>query len=165
MGQGTEGIAWLCACEASEIESGAFYLVAHTAGLTPADSPHAPCGRRSAPRSLACHCPLLPAVAAPLLAPLRLARLARLAPSLCSAPLLALTRPTFEPSRGKDRSPAPKHLAGPFFTEGSYTKNSKEEVAKMMQALSEAVESTREGGVGVEATPDTAGAIASPPRS
>lgn len=24
--QGTEGIAWLCACEAAQIESGAFYL-------------------------------------------------------------------------------------------------------------------------------------------
>jgi len=34
-----------------------------------------------------------------------------------------------------DRSPQPKHLSGPFFTEGSYTKNTKEEVDTMMNNL------------------------------
>lgn len=38
-----------------------------------------------------------------------------------------------------DRSPAPKHLAGPFFTEGSYTQNSCEEIQEMMQRLEDAV--------------------------
>lgn len=36
-----------------------------------------------------------------------------------------------------DRSPQTKHLAGPFFTEGSYTKNTEEEVAHMMTKLEE----------------------------
>ena len=76
--QGTEGIAWLCACEAAQIESGAFYL---------------------------------------------------------------------------DRSPAPKHMAGPFFTEGSYTKNSPEEVEEMLRRLCEAAATS---GQAVEATPSTA---------
>jgi len=34
-----------------------------------------------------------------------------------------------------DRMPQTKHLAGPFFTEGSYTKNSPAEVDEMMQHL------------------------------
>jgi dehydrogenase/reductase SDR family member 12 len=34
-----------------------------------------------------------------------------------------------------DRTPRVKHMAGPFFTEGSYTKNSEEEVAEMMRGL------------------------------
>merc|ERR1712050_550161 len=34
-----------------------------------------------------------------------------------------------------DRSPQVKHMAGPFFTEGSYTKNTPEEVDEMMQNL------------------------------
>lgn len=34
-----------------------------------------------------------------------------------------------------DRSPQPKHLSGPFFSEGSYTKNSPAEVEEMMANL------------------------------
>jgi dehydrogenase/reductase SDR family member 12 len=37
-----------------------------------------------------------------------------------------------------DRKPQPKHLAGPFFTEGSYTKNKPEEVDSFMEKLKEA---------------------------
>lgn len=58
--QGAEGIAWLCACEQSAIQSGAFYL---------------------------------------------------------------------------DRAPQRKHLAGAFFSEGSYTKNSQQQVDEMMATL------------------------------
>lgn len=58
--EGSEGIAWLCAAPAEQIENGAFYL---------------------------------------------------------------------------DRSPQVKHMAGPFFTEGSFTKNTPEEVAEMMAKL------------------------------
>ena len=36
-----------------------------------------------------------------------------------------------------DRQPRRKHLSGPFFTEGSYTKNSKAEVDEMMRRLAE----------------------------
>eukprot|EP00927_Polykrikos_kofoidii_P048967 TRINITY_DN43122_c0_g1_i2.p1 TRINITY_DN43122_c0_g1~~TRINITY_DN43122_c0_g1_i2.p1 ORF type:complete len:523 (+),score=79.35 TRINITY_DN43122_c0_g1_i2:77-1645(+) len=41
-----------------------------------------------------------------------------------------------------DREPQVKHMAGPFFTEGSYTKNSDVEVADMMEKL----EAWTEGG-------------------
>lgn len=58
--EGSEGIAWLCASPAEQVESGAFYL---------------------------------------------------------------------------DRSPQVKHMSGPFFTEGSFTKNTPEEVAEMMTRL------------------------------
>lgn len=58
--EGSEGIAWLCAAPADQIENGAYYL---------------------------------------------------------------------------DRSPQVKHMAGPFFTEGSFTKNTPEEVAEMMAKL------------------------------
>ena len=34
-----------------------------------------------------------------------------------------------------DRTPQVKHLAGPFFTEGSFTKNTPEEVSTMMTLL------------------------------
>merc|ERR1712238_214545 len=34
-----------------------------------------------------------------------------------------------------DRLPQAKHMAGPFFSEGSYTKNTKEEVDNMMGLL------------------------------
>lgn len=34
-----------------------------------------------------------------------------------------------------DRSPQVKHIAGPFFSEGSFTKNSREEVDRMMEHL------------------------------
>eukprot|EP00980_Cylindrotheca_fusiformis_P023822 scaffold11032_cov122-Cylindrotheca_fusiformis.AAC.23 len=37
-----------------------------------------------------------------------------------------------------DRKPQPKHLAGPFMTEGSYTKNSQEEIDEMMKNLKSA---------------------------
>lgn len=37
-----------------------------------------------------------------------------------------------------DRKPQPKHLAGPFFTEGSHTKNTKEEVDEFMANLKKA---------------------------
>lgn len=37
-----------------------------------------------------------------------------------------------------DRMTQPKHIAGPFFTEGSYTKNRPAEVSEMMQKLKEA---------------------------
>jgi dehydrogenase/reductase SDR family member 12 len=36
-----------------------------------------------------------------------------------------------------DRTPQSKHVAGPFFTEGSFTKNSKEEVDEMVSKLKE----------------------------
>jgi len=36
-----------------------------------------------------------------------------------------------------DRRPQKKHIAGPFFTEGSFTKNSHEQVAAMMRKLEE----------------------------
>jgi dehydrogenase/reductase SDR family member 12 len=36
-----------------------------------------------------------------------------------------------------DRTPRTKHIAGPFFTEGSYTKNTREEVSEMMRRLNE----------------------------
>jgi dehydrogenase/reductase SDR family protein 12 len=39
-----------------------------------------------------------------------------------------------------DRKPRTKHLAGPFFSEGSYTKNTPAEVEAMMAKLKEAVE-------------------------
>lgn len=39
-----------------------------------------------------------------------------------------------------DRTPQRKHLAGPFMTEGSYTKNSKQEVEEMMRQLKMASE-------------------------
>mmetsp|Transcript_30873 Transcript_30873/g.80587 ORF Transcript_30873/g.80587 Transcript_30873/m.80587 type:complete len:141 (+) Transcript_30873:824-1246(+) len=58
--QGTEGIAWLCACKRSELVGGEFYL---------------------------------------------------------------------------DRSPQRKHLAGAFFTEGSFTKNTPAQVDEMMDTL------------------------------
>ncbi|GKY95455.1 hypothetical protein MPSEU_000507100 [Mayamaea pseudoterrestris] len=61
--QGAEGVAWLMAADASELENGAFYL---------------------------------------------------------------------------DRKPQPKHIAGPFFTEGHYTKNKPEEVDAFMIKLKEA---------------------------
>jgi dehydrogenase/reductase SDR family member 12 len=35
-----------------------------------------------------------------------------------------------------DREPCVKHIAGPFFTEGSYTKNTREEISDMMEELS-----------------------------
>jgi dehydrogenase/reductase SDR family protein 12 len=38
-----------------------------------------------------------------------------------------------------DRKPRTKHLAGPFFTEGRFTKNSPEEVAEMMGRLDKAI--------------------------
>jgi len=34
-----------------------------------------------------------------------------------------------------DRTPQAKHVAGPFFTEGSYTKNSEADVDDMMEHL------------------------------
>jgi len=37
-----------------------------------------------------------------------------------------------------DRTPQRKHLSGPFFSEGSYTKNSKEEVDNLLKKLKEA---------------------------
>jgi len=78
--EGTEGIAWLCTCEAKEISGGAFYL---------------------------------------------------------------------------DRSPQPKHIAGPFFTEGSFTKNTPAQVDDMMSRLAAA------SGLApaVEGTPTAATAV------
>jgi len=38
-----------------------------------------------------------------------------------------------------DRKPRTKHLAGPFFTEGSFTKNSPEEVAELMERLDKSI--------------------------
>ena len=37
-----------------------------------------------------------------------------------------------------DRTAAAKHIAGPFFTEGSYTKNSEADVDEMMAGLKKA---------------------------
>jgi len=51
-----------------------------------------------------------------------------------------------------DRSPAPKHLAGPFFTEGSYTKNSCDEVQEMMLRLEGAVLQSAAGVTSVNLT-------------
>lgn len=44
-----------------------------------------------------------------------------------------------------DRSPQVKHMAGPFFTEGSYTKNSKASVDAMMQKLKDWTNGQRPG--------------------
>ena len=41
-----------------------------------------------------------------------------------------------------DREPQTKHIAGAFFTEGSYTKNSGAEVEAMMKALADTVAAT-----------------------
>ena len=38
-----------------------------------------------------------------------------------------------------DRKAQKKHVAGPFFSEGSYTKNTEEEVNEMMAKLKEEV--------------------------
>ncbi len=38
-----------------------------------------------------------------------------------------------------DRKPQPKHIAGPFMTEGSYTKNSDEEIRAFMEKLSQTI--------------------------
>jgi len=48
---------------------------------------------------------------------------------LCVAPAVEIESGAFY----LDRRPQPKHLAGPFFTEGSFTKNTAAEVDKMMQ--------------------------------
>lgn len=50
---------------------------------------------------------------------------------LCSAPWNDLEGGAFY----LDRSPAPKHLAGAFFSEGTYTKNTEAEVAELMRRL------------------------------
>lgn len=50
---------------------------------------------------------------------------------LCVAPAEKLETGAFY----LDRHPQTKHVAGPFFTEGSHTKNSPEEVATMMRNL------------------------------
>jgi len=52
---------------------------------------------------------------------------------LCVAPTEKLEPGAFY----LDRAPQAKHIAGPFFTEGSHTKNSPEEVDAMMQRLEE----------------------------
>jgi len=52
---------------------------------------------------------------------------------LCTAPASELESGAFY----LDRQPQSKHLAGPFFSEGSYTKNSQEEVDEMMKNLDE----------------------------
>ena len=36
-----------------------------------------------------------------------------------------------------DRRPQVKHLAGPFFSEGSFTKNTVEEIEQMMKKLND----------------------------
>mmetsp|Transcript_13356 Transcript_13356/g.28773 ORF Transcript_13356/g.28773 Transcript_13356/m.28773 type:complete len:246 (-) Transcript_13356:422-1159(-) len=72
-----------------------------------------------------------------------------------------------------DRAPQPKHLAGPFFSEGSYTKNTREEVDEMMRKLAAAEALTAAGGeaaspaadtfaADVSAAPSTAPSSASP---
>lgn len=50
---------------------------------------------------------------------------------LCAAPHDKLESGAFY----LDRSPQVKHMAGPFFTEGSHTKNTPEQVGAMMQTL------------------------------
>eukprot|EP01038_Epipyxis_sp_PR26KG_P013673 gene13673-18348_t len=50
---------------------------------------------------------------------------------LCIAPLNAIQDGGFY----LDRSPQPKHIAGPFFTEGTYTKNTTQEIDEMMIKL------------------------------
>jgi hypothetical protein len=43
----------------------------------------------------------------------------------------------------EDRKPRRKHMAGPFFTEGSFTKNTEQEVDVMMEKLGEWVDDSR----------------------
>ena len=50
---------------------------------------------------------------------------------LCVAPAQSLEQGAFY----LDRRPQKKHMAGPFFTEGSFTKNTAEEVDEMMKGL------------------------------
>lgn len=50
---------------------------------------------------------------------------------LCVAPTAGITGGAFY----LDREPQVKHLSGPFFTEGSFTKNTKQEVDQMMAQL------------------------------
>ena len=81
--QGVEGIAWLCACEQSALQSGEFYL---------------------------------------------------------------------------DRTPQRKHMAGPFFSDGSYTKNTNAEAEEMVRKLDE--HAARSACGAPEATPSTEAVLA-----
>ena len=38
-----------------------------------------------------------------------------------------------------DREPTRKHMAGPFFSEGTFTKNSEKEVLQLVESLGECV--------------------------
>ena len=53
---------------------------------------------------------------------------------LCAAPTAALEPGAFY----LDRTPQVKHLAGPFFTEGSFTKNTPQQVDELMDSLESA---------------------------
>ena len=55
---------------------------------------------------------------------------------LCSCPVAQLQRGEFY----LDRTPRTKHLAGPLFTEGSFTKNSEADVKELMRRLEAAVQ-------------------------
>jgi len=63
---------------------------------------------------------------------------------LCTVPGIELESGSFY----LDRKPEAKHMAGPFFTEGSFTKNSDAEVDEMIRKLAEAAHE--------ELTPDAA---------
>lgn len=140
--QGADGIAWLCTAEAAQLQSGAFYLdrkVQHS----PPRRPRAP-----APRALRFWLlqvqPSVPAHRASASAPRQCPR------PLGSTALLAQPephRPRVSTSlavrvvvsqrchRARVPQVEPKHIAGPFFTEGSFTKNTPAEVDAMMQRL------------------------------
>ena len=104
--QGTEGIAWLCGCAVSEIEAGERRdgLIATTPSgiVCPRPERHTT-GHRLRCTDAACAS----------LEPLR----------IVTGALLTVTGAFY-----LDRTVQPKHIAGPFFTEGSFTKNTEEEV-------------------------------------
>lgn len=77
---------------------------------------------------------------------------------LCAVP----TRDKLQPGAFYlDREPQRKHIAGPFFTEGTHTKNSPEEVAELMTMLARAAQASAAPGEAPIGTPSTAEAMLS----
>lgn len=75
---------------------------------------------------------------------------------LCATPASTLQSGAFY----LDREPQVKHMAGPFFTEGSYTKNRPEEVDAMMQNLDNWANGRRPPDLAEQAELQAAGADA-----
>ena len=61
-------------------------------------------------------------------------------PSVVSIAIVSIaTRtPLLTPRPLAAQAPRTKHLSGPFFTEGTFTQNSPEEVSELMQAMRDA---------------------------